>query len=113
MHELGLAQEALDVALATAQRQGARRIVAMHLRIGGLSGVVPEALRFALETITAGTPAEGARILMERVIPFCRCEACGGEYEVVDCSYACPMCGDTRGRLSRGKELDLVSLEVA
>jgi len=113
MHELGLAQQALAIALGEAERQGAHRITAMRLRIGDLSGVVPEALQFALETIAEGTPAEGAALVMERVIPFCMCGACGNEFEVVDFSYACPTCGTSDTQVCRGREMDLVSLEVA
>ncbi len=136
------------MALEAAQRQNARRILRMRLRVGDLSGVVIEALQFALETVVEGTPAEGARIDIERVTPACICSACGCEYDLLSpsdaplegraCarpgargsvplqqeesaagipsmlsySYECPKCGTVNSDLFRGKEMDLVSLEV-
>lgn len=113
MHELGIAQQTLDMALNEAERHGAARILAIQLRIGEWSGVVPEALQFALETIIEGTPAEGARIELTQVKPACICAQCGQDYEVKDYSYECPACGTINDRLSRGREMDLMSLEVA
>ena len=113
MHELGIAQQTLDMAVAETRRQGASRVLAMRLRIGDLSGVVPEALQFALETIVEGTPAAGARIDIERVLPACYCVHCKREFEVSDSSYACPDCGEISVDMRHGKEMDLVSLEVA
>ncbi len=113
MHELGIAQQTLDMALREAQQHGSARVLAFRLRIGEWSGVVPEALQFALETIIQGTPADGARIEMITVKPACICAQCGEEYEVMDYSYQCPACGTVNDRLSRGREMDLLSLEVA
>lgn len=113
MHELGLAENTLTIALDEARRQNARQILAMRLRVGALSGVVPEALQFALETIIEDTPAAGARIQIDRIIPVCYCNECRSEFEVHDYSYACPACGNVSLDLRCGKEMDLISLEVA
>lgn len=113
MHELGLAQQTLDLALTEIQRAGAQRIRVFRLRIGEWSGVVPEALQFALETIIVGTPADGARIELEQVPAACSCQACGTVYGVGDYVYECPVCGTRNDRVCSGKEMDLYSLEVA
>ncbi len=113
MHELGIAQQTLDMAVAETRRQGASRVLALRLRIGDLSGVVPEALQFALETIVEGTPAAGARIDIERVVPACYCVHCKSEFEASNYSYVCPDCGESSLDIRRGKEMDLISLEVA
>ena len=113
MHELGLAQETLDIVLATAKREGAQRVVSIRLRIGDWSGVVPEAMQFALETIVEGTAAAGARIELIRVPPACRCAACDTRYEVSDYDYACPVCGAINYDVEQGKEMELLALEVA
>ena len=113
MHEVGLAQQTLDIALDAAQRQGAQTIRSLHLRIGEWSGVEPDALRFALELVVQGTCAEGAEIVMEPVPPACRCAACDRLYSVANHDYRCPTCGAETHELSQGREMDLVSLEVA
>jgi len=58
MHELSIMQSALDQVLEKARQAGASRVHAIRLRIGALSGVVPDALQFAFEALADGTPAQ-------------------------------------------------------
>ena len=55
MHELSIMQSALDQVLEKARQAGASRVHAIRLRIGALSGVVPDALQFAFEALADGT----------------------------------------------------------
>ena len=65
MHELSIMQSALSLALDQARQAGAARVHTIRLRIGALSGVVPDALEFAFEALTPGTLAEGAQLAIE------------------------------------------------
>jgi hypothetical protein len=47
VHETGLALTALEIAAERTRERGATRIHRLVLRVGDLSGVVPDALRFA------------------------------------------------------------------
>ena len=76
MHEAGLAQTALEVAAEKARERGATRVHRLTLRVGDLSGVVPDALRFALEALSPGTPAEGSAFDIEVVPVECHCPDC-------------------------------------
>jgi hydrogenase nickel incorporation protein HypA/HybF len=67
VHEAGLMQEALDLAVAAGRGHGAGRIVRLRLRVGADSGVVPDALAFAFEVIREGTIAATAALEMETV----------------------------------------------
>lgn len=113
MHEVGLAQQTLDIAMEAAHRQGAQTIRSLRLKIGEWSGVEPEALRFALELVVEGTCAHGAEIVLEPVPPACRCPTCDRLYSVANYDYRCPGCGGETRELFQGREMDLVSLEVA
>jgi hydrogenase nickel incorporation protein HypA/HybF len=113
MHELSVMASALEIALDQTRRQGASRIHAITLRIGELSGVVPEALTFAFEAVAAGTPAEGARLVVEAVPVLCHCPRCGKEFHPADVIYLCPTCGHISADVWRGRELELASLEVS
>ncbi len=62
MHELSLMTNLLDAAVATAAR---RPDCSLRMRVGPLSGVVLDALRFAFEALAPGTPAEDARLDIE------------------------------------------------
>lgn len=109
MHELGIMATLLDDARAAA---GNAPIRAMKVRVGPLSGVVVEALRFAFVALSPGTSAEGARLDVELSSPLFRCPRCSAEYETPVGSYECPACGSADGELRGGNELELVSIEV-
>jgi hydrogenase nickel incorporation protein HypA/HybF len=79
MHELSITQSILDTALRHAEQAHAKAIRALSLRVGALSGIVPDSLRFYFEFINKGTLAEGARLEIELVPPHARCRACGAE----------------------------------
>ena len=113
MHELSVMTSALEIALEQTRRQGASRIHSITLRIGELSGVVPEALTFAFEAVTAGTPAEGALLVVEAVPVLCHCSRCGEEFHPTDVIYQCPSCEHISADVRRGRELELASLEVS
>jgi hydrogenase nickel incorporation protein HypA/HybF len=106
-------QTALDLAFEYARNAGASRIHRMRLRIGRLSGVVPEALEMAFVAAVPGTAAEDAELIVEEVQVRCRCERCGEEYFPMDVVYWCDNCGAVNSRIESGREIELTSLEVS
>ena len=109
MHELSLMSNLLDHAAAAAN---GGTICAMRVRVGPLSGIVIDSLRFAFEALSPGTPAEGARLDVEETAPQLHCPRCGEDYETPVGFYNCPACGAADGELRGGNELELVSIEV-
>jgi len=65
MHELAAAQDVVKTALATAEAEGAKRIVAIILEIGDLYGV--DQMRELIAMEAKGTIAEGARLDIQPV----------------------------------------------
>jgi hydrogenase nickel incorporation protein HypA/HybF len=112
MHELSIMHSALGLALAEAQKAGANRVHAIRLRVGVLSGVVPDALQFAFETLSLGTAAEGARLAIDSVPARFWCEPCAREFVAEDLWVVCPACGGSQAELRAGRELEIASLEV-
>ncbi len=113
MHELGIAESALRVALDRAQNEGASRVLRMVIRVGALSGVDPEALRFAFTAILPGTPAEGAALQIDPVPALAYCHDCEQDFvPETDHFFECPTCGRLCSTLKQGRELDLVCLEI-
>lgn len=106
---MSIMQSALEMADAAA---AGRRIARLRLRVGAASGVVPDALVFAFEALTPGTPAEGAQLELELVEVACRCPECGREFAPEGFLYACPACGAFCQGSDAGRELVLASLEV-
>ena len=105
-------QSALDLALDQARQAGASRVHAIRLRIGAISGVVPDALHFAFEVLTVGTPTEGAQLIIEDVPARFWCATCSREFESSNLLAQCPDCRSLSGELRAGREMELASLEI-
>ena len=113
MHEVGLMTNALAIALDYATREQASHIHQMTLRVGDLSGVEPEALRFAFDVVTQGTIAEQAQLTIESCPTLCFCHDCQAEFRPTELGYECPICQTWSTSILQGKELELASLEVS
>ncbi len=104
--------EAVRMAEETARAAGRARVVGLKLRIGTLSGAVPEAMRFAFEVVCRGTLAAGARLEIESIPAACWCAACMAEFAGADFFNECPHCHDLSGELRRGRELEITAVEL-
>jgi hydrogenase nickel incorporation protein HypA/HybF len=113
MHEVGLMQEALRIALANAERSGATRIHALTMRIGPLAGVEMEALRLAFEVVTPNTPADGAVLHLDEVPVLCWCIECECLFQPGTSVFRCPHCQRLSDDVRQGREFDLVAMEVS
>jgi hydrogenase nickel incorporation protein HypA/HybF len=67
MHELSIAMSIADAAAEEAGKFEHSRVSAVHLRLGDLSGVVKDALLFSWDASCAGTPLEGAQLVIDEV----------------------------------------------
>jgi hydrogenase nickel incorporation protein HypA/HybF len=65
MHELAAAQDVVRAALQAAEKEGARRITAIALKVGRMYAA--EQLRDLIAIAAQGTIAEGARLEVEAV----------------------------------------------
>jgi hydrogenase nickel incorporation protein HypA/HybF len=113
MHEVSIMTEALRMAVDAAKSAGATRVLKLRLRIGSLSGVVPEAMRFAFDVVCRGTMAQGATLEIEAVPAACWCATCRAEFECADFFNECPRCHDVGGELRRGRELEIADVEIS
>ncbi|WP_410534909.1 hydrogenase maturation nickel metallochaperone HypA [Streptomyces sp. KL2] len=91
MHELSIAAAVVESAQDTARRPGASSVEAVRLRMGELSGVVADALRFSFEVVTEGTALAGAELVVEDVPARARCTACALEFGVEVRSDTAPL----------------------
>ena len=112
MHEVGLVQQALDIAFDYAKRGDARKITTIRLSIGELSGVEHDAIEFSFGVLTVGTIAEGAKLEMLNVAAIYRCRDCGHEFSQSDRLPTCPICGGCSIAEKEGFDLRVKSIEV-
>jgi hydrogenase nickel incorporation protein HypA/HybF len=112
MHEISIMTEAVRMAVEAAQAAGGKRITSLRLRVGALSGTVPEAIQFAWDVVTGGTIAAGARLEIESVAAMSWCAKCQAEFPVSKSFTECPTCRHLSHELRRGRELEIVSVEM-
>lgn len=105
-------QNVLESVLATANQQGARRVCVIRLRVGSLSGVLPEALEFAFEALAKSAPLADADLEIEPVAALFRCAPCGQDFAADSLLGECPVCGAISQSLIQGRELQLTSMEI-
>ena len=106
MHELSITQSVVD---AVTERTGSAEVVSVRLRVGRLSGVVPDAMRFCFELVTAGTPLEGAVLEIEQPEGRACCRSCGAEFALTDAVLLC-RCGSADVEVLAGRELAVASV---
>jgi hydrogenase nickel incorporation protein HypA/HybF len=113
MHELSIALGILEIAEEEAARQRAGRVTAIHLELGPLSGVEGEALRSAFELAREGTGLEDADLVIKQTALVTYCPNCAVNRTVESIQeLCCPECGAPTPEIVRGRELDVIALEV-
>lgn len=114
MHELSLIASVFDLLEEKAREHGATRVVRVVLRVGALSGAVPDLLESAFEIYKKGTLAEGARLEIVPVPVKLRCPDCAGEAVREDADLSCIACGSRRVEIVEGRDLvvDRIELET-
>ena len=112
MHELAICQALMSQLDAIAERERAERIVSLELRIGPLSGVVPDLLAQAFPIASAGSLAAGAELNIRQLPVRVSCRDCGAETDASPNCLLCSACGGFRTQLLSGDEMVLASVEL-
>ena len=95
------------------RERGWQPVEAVHLRVGALSGVVPDALRSAYELAVAGTPFAQSRLVIEEVPVVIYCATCGADRQVQSPGFlCCPECNRYSAEIRSGRELEICALEL-
>ncbi|MGZ4426388.1 MAG: hydrogenase maturation nickel metallochaperone HypA/HybF [Nocardioidaceae bacterium] len=108
MHELSIAESVVE---AIHERIGDARVARVRLRVGALSGVVPDALSFCFELATSGTPLEGAELVLVEQAGQAHCRSCGADFALPDLIALCA-CGSADVEIRAGRELQIVSVDL-
>ena len=112
MHELGITESILNIALAKANEAQASKVLHINLVIGELSGFVPDCIQFYFDFLGKDTVAEGAALHFELVPTELRCRDCNAVFHAEDIVWSCPTCGGGNVEICRGREFYIESLEV-
>lgn len=114
MHELSIAQNLLEIASGECLKQGFKEIESINIRVGRASGIMPDALNFAFNAIKSDSIAADATLHIEEVPVTGLCEDCGNTFTVAgEYVLCCPSCKGTSFKISAGRELDIIDMEVS
>lgn len=113
MHEMSITVNVINIVTEQMEKNNASRLNTLRVRVGQLTSVEPDALRFCFEACIKDTPLEGAVLEIEEVSLMGRCGSCKRNFRMEDYFIStCPHCGGTAEDIISGRELDIVSMEV-
>jgi hydrogenase nickel incorporation protein HypA/HybF len=112
VHECALAEEVIAIVRAKLKENGRSRATRIDLVIGELTSVVPEALETAFQSLSVGTPVEGAKLKYRLKRLKARCGSCRRVFRVKDFDYGCPSCGKGPCEIIQGREMFVKSIEA-
>jgi hydrogenase nickel incorporation protein HypA/HybF len=114
MHEMGIALEIIDIATASIPPElRSVRVERVNLKIGKLAAVVPDSLRFCFEAASRDTMFADAELAIEEMPVVARCRDCGARWTIEEPVFTCKVCGGGALEILSGRELDIVSIEIA
>ena len=113
MHELSVTQSVLNIALETAQNNGAAQITAINLVIGDMTSIVDDSVQFYFDILSKDTLAQGAILNFRREPATATCLDCRHQIKTTPpLTPICPHCGSAKLSVSGGKEFYIESIEV-
>jgi hydrogenase nickel incorporation protein HypA/HybF len=114
MHEMGVAMQIAEIATASipANMQQAK-VERVNLKVGKLSAIVPESLRFCFQIVVQDTLLEGAELAIQEIPVVARCNDCCNEWTIHNPVFTCSKCNSGAIELLSGRELDIDSIEIA
>lgn len=114
MHEMGIALQILEISKASIPPDIVDpKVERINLKIGKLSAVVADSLRFCFEAASQDTIFSGVELNIEAVPVVIKCNDCQSETEIDEPLFACGQCGSSSIEMLSGRELDISSIELA
>lgn len=113
MHELGIAENILQIVRQEVPENHAADVRSIRIRVGQLSGVVPESLDFCFNAIVSETDMRRASLRIEKIPLTSECRECKHRFSMDDFAFSCPACKSANLELVSGRELEIVEIELA
>jgi hydrogenase nickel incorporation protein HypA/HybF len=112
MHELSVTENIIRIAKEEAEKHNAVKVKEIRIKVGELSGLIPECIQFYFDIASEGTIAEGAVIKIEKIRISTRCNDCGFEEVLPSRRFNCSKCESFNIKIIGGNEFLIDSLEV-
>lgn len=111
MHELGVVLEIFDLIEEIMKEQGLKKVSAVTIEVGELSGILPDYLKECWNAARLGGELEQTELEMMMIPAAAQC-ICGNEYEMTANNRICPKCGKTDYTVTHGREFNILSVEA-
>jgi hydrogenase nickel incorporation protein HypA/HybF len=112
MHEMGVAAQIIQIAESAIPEDYDGPVTKINVRIGKMSSIVPESLKFCFEVSSEDTKLKGAEFVVEEVPVVFLCKECKKETEADGPQFSCQACGGNSIKIVSGKELEITSIEI-
>lgn len=112
MHELSIAQNIVEIVEEEVSKANGKTVEKLILEVGTMSGIVREALEFALEEAIKESVLEKSKIEIINIQGMAQCENCKHEFETEEIYSVCPKCSHLYSTIIKGNELKIKSISV-
>ena len=112
MHELSIVEGILEAVIPEVKKYNVTRVTEIRLKIGEMSGIVPQCIDEYFRIAAAGTIAEGAHIRIEKIPVTVSCPDCGYNGTIRIGHFRCPECSGTGFKIISGREYYVDSVEA-
>jgi hydrogenase nickel incorporation protein HypA/HybF len=112
MHELSIALSLIEQIEEETAKRGGGKVEAVYVRIGVLSGVDTQALRFAYDLACEETGLAGSRLEIEAIPLLVYCPQCSSTHAPRPPDITCPRCVTPEQEILQGRELEVRAFEM-
>ena len=112
MHELAITEGVIAIVNSEAEKQHFTKVLSITLKVGEYSGIIPDCVREFFPIASAGSIAEGAELEIEPIEAEFKCLDCSYSGKIERSSAACPECGSTLLKMTKGREFYVENIKV-
>ena len=110
MHELSIAQSIIAIVEKTVPVNEQEKVSTVKLQIGSLSGIEMDALTYSFSIIRKSTRLINAILDIDLIKGLAFCSECKHEFEYPSYGNPCPKCKGYQIKITRGKEMKVISI---
>jgi hydrogenase nickel incorporation protein HypA/HybF len=112
MHEQSIVESLLSIALDSAEKAKATKIVKINVVIGDLSNAVDESMNFYFSFVKKNTIAAEAELSFTHKPAVLLCRKCDLSFTAEKMDFRCPKCQEPQVEIVGGRELYVESIEA-
>jgi len=112
MHELSIVMSMVDIVEEELRKSESTTVLEIELEVGALSGVIKEAMDFALNEGARNTVIGKAKKKIISIPGKAKCNNCSHKFDIEDLFTPCPECSSSDSNILQGEELRIKSIVV-